>query len=117
MSGSYLPNGYHAEVDGLQTCNQALFHAGHGSLSECPLRSEQEIPIIKRPSVEDATIKPNSTTINEAFDRLREVVPSFPFEKRISKIETLRLSLSYIGSLLLLFCILTRLFRIAGRYP
>ncbi|CAG5112785.1 Oidioi.mRNA.OKI2018_I69.chr2.g6961.t1.cds [Oikopleura dioica] len=35
-------------------------------------------------------------TINEAFDRLRDVVPSFPFERKISKIETLRLALSYI---------------------
>ena len=35
-------------------------------------------------------------TINEAFDQLRDVVPSFPYERRISKIETLRLAISYI---------------------
>ena len=33
-------------------------------------------------------------------DQLRDVVPSFPFEKRISKIETLRLAASYIELLL-----------------
>ena len=33
------------------------------------------------------------STINEAFDQLRDVVPSFPYERRISKIETLRLAL------------------------
>ena len=39
-------------------------------------------------------------TINEAFDQLRDVVPSFPYERRISKIETLRLALSYIELLI-----------------
>merc|ERR1712235_229519 len=52
------------------------------------------------PNQHDINSSKNTMTINEAFDRLREVVPSFPFEKRISKIETLRLALSYIELLM-----------------
>ena len=88
-------------------CSSTLYHGeithqGNDTLSEYSLRSKQDISINKRGAPDELTgsIKPSSTTINEAFDRLREVVPSFPFEKRISKIETLRLSLSYIGTVL-----------------
>ena len=47
----------------------------------------------------DKDTKPPGT-INEAFDQLRDVVPSFPYERRISKIETLRLAISYIELLM-----------------
>ena len=35
-------------------------------------------------------------SINSAFEQLRAHVPTFPFEKRLSKIDTLRLAISYI---------------------
>jgi len=37
--------------------------------------------------------------INSAFERLKEVIPTFPFEKRLTKIETLKLAISYISML------------------
>ena len=35
-------------------------------------------------------------SINSAFEELRNHVPTFPFEKRLSKIDTLRLAIAYI---------------------
>jgi transcription factor 1a len=34
--------------------------------------------------------------LNEAFDRLRKRVPTFAYEKKLSRIETLRLAVTYI---------------------
>ncbi|XP_069717853.1 helix-loop-helix protein 13-like [Phaenicophaeus curvirostris] len=45
--------------------------------------------------------------INSAFDQLRCRVPTFPYEKRLSKIDTLRLAIAYIallGDILLSGC-------------
>eukprot|EP00090_Calanus_glacialis_P017874 TRINITY_DN27736_c0_g1_i1.p1 TRINITY_DN27736_c0_g1~~TRINITY_DN27736_c0_g1_i1.p1 ORF type:complete len:224 (-),score=65.09 TRINITY_DN27736_c0_g1_i1:156-827(-) len=36
-------------------------------------------------------------SLNEAFDRLRSKVPTFAYEKRLSRIETLRLAITYIS--------------------
>uniref|UniRef100_A0AAZ3PZ80 Si:dkey-34f9.3 n=1 Tax=Oncorhynchus tshawytscha TaxID=74940 RepID=A0AAZ3PZ80_ONCTS len=36
-------------------------------------------------------------SINSAFEELRCHVPTFPYEKRLSKIDTLRLAIAYIG--------------------
>lgn len=38
-------------------------------------------------------------SINSAFDELRGHVPTFPYEKRLSKIDTLRLATAYIALL------------------
>ena len=38
-------------------------------------------------------------SINSAFDELRCHVPTFPYEKRLSKIDTLRLAMAYIALL------------------
>ncbi|XP_055493589.1 fer3-like protein [Leucoraja erinacea] len=38
-------------------------------------------------------------SINSAFDELRCYVPTFPYEKRLSKIDTLRLAIAYIALL------------------
>lgn len=35
--------------------------------------------------------------LNEAFDSLRLRLPAFNYEKRLSRIETLRLAITYIG--------------------
>merc|ERR1712038_1899705 len=35
--------------------------------------------------------------LNDSFDRLRTQIPTFPYEKRLSRIETLRLAISYIS--------------------
>lgn len=36
-------------------------------------------------------------SLNEAFDQLREIVPIFAYEKKLSRIETLRLAIVYIA--------------------
>ncbi|XP_028317672.1 fer3-like protein [Gouania willdenowi] len=36
-------------------------------------------------------------SLNEAFDKLRRKVPTFAYEKRLSRIETLRLAIVYIS--------------------
>ena len=41
----------------------------------------------------------NMDSINSAFDELRIHVPTFPYEKRLSKIDTLRLAIAYIALL------------------
>jgi hypothetical protein len=38
-------------------------------------------------------------SINSAFEELRSCVPTFPYEKRLSKIDTLRLAIAYIALL------------------
>ena len=38
-------------------------------------------------------------SINSAFEELRLHVPTFPYEKRLSKIDTLRLAIAYIALL------------------
>ena len=38
-------------------------------------------------------------SINSGFEELRQHVPTFPYEKRLSKIDTLRLAISYIALL------------------
>lgn len=45
------------------------------------------------------TIFLNFSSINSAFDELRGHVPTFPYEKRLSKIDTLRLAIAYIALL------------------
>ncbi|XP_026804055.1 protein bunched, class 2/F/G isoform-like isoform X1 [Rhopalosiphum maidis] len=42
---------------------------------------------------------PVKISINSAFDELRGHVPTFPYEKRLSKIDTLRLAIAYIALL------------------
>eukprot|EP00092_Neocalanus_flemingeri_P104948 GFUD01134467.1.p1 GENE.GFUD01134467.1~~GFUD01134467.1.p1 ORF type:complete len:188 (+),score=53.37 GFUD01134467.1:63-566(+) len=41
----------------------------------------------------------NCTSINSAFEELRRHVPTFPYEKRLSKIDTLQLAIAYISLL------------------
>ena len=41
----------------------------------------------------------SASSINAAFEELRLHVPTFPYEKRLSKIDTLRLAIAYISLL------------------
>lgn len=38
-------------------------------------------------------------SINDAFEGLREHIPTLPYEKRLSKVDTLKLAIGYIGFL------------------
>ena len=41
----------------------------------------------------------SATSINAAFDELRQHVPTFPYEKRLVKIDSLNLAIAYIALL------------------
>ena len=62
-------------------------------------------PISSRPSSVQPRFQANvrerkrMLSINSAFEELRFHVPTFPFEKRLSKIDTLRLAIAYIALL------------------
>ena len=45
------------------------------------------------------TLNLSCSSINSAFEELRLHVPTFPYEKRLSKIDTLRLAIAYIALL------------------
>ncbi|KAI5641368.1 helix-loop-helix DNA-binding domain-containing protein [Phthorimaea operculella] len=47
----------------------------------------------------EASSEQDYHSINSAFDELRVHVPTFPYEKRLSKIDTLRLAIAYIALL------------------
>ncbi|KAF6197926.1 hypothetical protein GE061_007669 [Apolygus lucorum] len=53
----------------------------------------------KRMLRSDTCRPPVKISINSAFDQLRGHVPTFPYEKRLSKIDTLRLAIAYIALL------------------
>jgi transcription factor 1a len=40
-------------------------------------------------------------SINDAFEGLRHHIPTLPYEKRLSKVDTLRLTIGYINPILL----------------
>ena len=48
--------------------------------------------------------------LNSAFDELRKRLPAFTYEKRLSRIETLRLAMTYIGFMKVCFGVIALLF-------
>ncbi|XP_039276979.1 helix-loop-helix protein 1 isoform X2 [Nilaparvata lugens] len=94
--------------------DEVFFGAGGGSLAGggggggSPYRVQRQAANIRerkrmlrseprggRPQSERPPVK----IINSAFDELRGHVPTFPYEKRLSKIDTLRLAIAYIALL------------------
>ncbi|CAG9804642.1 unnamed protein product [Chironomus riparius] len=65
--------------------NSANYNSQHKN------NSRQQGPIRER--------KRTMSSINAAFDELRVHVPTFPYEKRLSKIDTLKLAIAYIALL------------------
>ncbi|KAI3381697.1 hypothetical protein SNEBB_004592 [Seison nebaliae] len=50
-------------------------------------------------SITDSNFNSGKSTINGLFDDLRKCIPTFPYEKRLSKIDTLHIAYSYISLL------------------
>ena len=48
------------------------------------------------PRMANAREKKRMLCINSAYEQLRKCVPTFPYERRLSKIDTLNLAISYI---------------------
>ena len=56
----------------------------------------RQTTLTSSPRVANVREKRRMLCINSAFDQLRRCVPTFPYERRLSKIDTLRLAISYI---------------------
>ncbi|XP_015231965.1 PREDICTED: fer3-like protein [Cyprinodon variegatus] len=75
-----------------------LDHPMSGSSRCCSSRSKRR-RIITGVQRQAANVRERKRmfSLNEAFDELRRKVPTFAYEKRLSRIETLRLAIVYIS--------------------
>ena len=60
--------------------------------------SDNQVPKVQRQAA-NVRERKRMLNINSAFEELRLYVPTFPYEKRLSKIDTLRLAIAYIALL------------------
>ncbi|XP_075210766.1 helix-loop-helix protein 13-like isoform X3 [Lycorma delicatula] len=72
--------------------NDEVFYTAGGGGGGSPYRVQRQAANIRER-------KRMLSSINSAFDELRGHVPTFPYEKRLSKIDTLRLAIAYIALL------------------
>ncbi|XP_071602317.1 pancreas transcription factor 1 subunit alpha-like [Heliangelus exortis] len=72
-----------------------------GSLTPISPHPHAPAPPAHRPQRQAANVRERKRmlNINSAFEELRCHVPTFPYEKRLSKIDTLRLAIAYIALL------------------
>ncbi|KAG9278956.1 fer3-like protein [Astyanax mexicanus] len=68
----------------------------HGSSHSGRSRRKRVITTVQRQAANIRERK-RMFSLNEAFDELRKKVPTFAYEKRLSRIETLRLAIVYIS--------------------
>uniref|UniRef100_A0A8C4N141 BHLH domain-containing protein n=1 Tax=Eptatretus burgeri TaxID=7764 RepID=A0A8C4N141_EPTBU len=77
--------------------------ASGGQSSAIPPGSCLRAPCLEPPAVQrqaaNVRERKRMLSINSAFEDLRRHVPTFPYEKRLSKIDTLRLAIAYIALL------------------
>lgn len=64
-----------------------------------PKQTTTKEVIKKRRLAANARERKRMTSLNVAFDKLREVVPSISSERKLSKYETLQMAQSYIAAL------------------
>ncbi|UYV84159.1 hlh-13 [Cordylochernes scorpioides] len=86
----------HTYLDSINTAafedpNECLSAGRRGSYIGDPYKSQRHAANIRE--------RRRMLSINTAFEELRLHVPTFPFEKRLSKIDTLRLAIAYIALL------------------
>lgn len=78
-------------VMGGQRCYSGVLH-GHTSKP----RRRRIITVVQRKAA-NVRERKRMFSLNEAFDELRRKVPTFAYEKRLSRIDTLRLAIVYIS--------------------
>lgn len=78
-------------VMGAQRCYSGALH-GHPSKP----RRRRLITVVQRQAA-NVRERKRMFSLNEAFDELRRKVPTFAYEKRLSRIDTLRLAIVYIS--------------------
>ncbi|KAK3511615.1 hypothetical protein QTP70_011681 [Hemibagrus guttatus] len=69
--------------------------AGESGIRETPRRKRVITSVQRRAA--NIRERRRMFSLNEAFDELRRKVPTFAYEKRLSRIETLRLAIVYIS--------------------
>lgn len=69
-------------------------HGAHGHHSKSKRR--RIITVVQRQAA-NVRERKRMFSLNEAFDELRRKVPTFAYEKRLSRIDTLRLAIVYIS--------------------
>lgn len=95
-------NGLYQDLTSISTARSDDFYALSPSTSS-PESAGNEKPkrkrVINTVQRQAANIRERKRmfSLNEAFDRLRRRVPTFAYEKRLSRIETLRLAIVYIA--------------------
>ena len=87
--------GEDVSVEGESSCTDEPLEMsefrGHRLLSHPPYKVQRHAANIRE--------RKRMLSINSAFEELRCHVPTFPYEKRLSKIDTLRLAIAYIALL------------------
>uniref|UniRef100_A0A3B5KH87 BHLH domain-containing protein n=1 Tax=Takifugu rubripes TaxID=31033 RepID=A0A3B5KH87_TAKRU len=78
-------------VMGAQRCYGGVFHGHPGKP-----RRRRLITVVQRQAA-NVRERKRMFSLNEAFDELRRKVPTFAYEKRLSRIDTLRLAIVYIS--------------------
>lgn len=81
-------------------CSKASGGAGHSSRSKATSSSSKKrkrVATVAQRRAANIRERRRMFNLNEAFDKLRRKVPTFAYEKRLSRIETLRLAITYIS--------------------
>uniref|UniRef100_A0AAV2K8R7 BHLH domain-containing protein n=1 Tax=Knipowitschia caucasica TaxID=637954 RepID=A0AAV2K8R7_KNICA len=73
-----------------------LAHQEPVRFSSCKAKRRRIINVVQRQAA-NVRERKRMFSLNEAFDELRRKVPTFAYEKRLSRIETLRLAIIYIS--------------------
>ncbi|XP_031633707.1 protein Fer3-like [Contarinia nasturtii] len=69
----------------------------NGNASVTPKKTRRRVASLAQRRAANIRERRRMFNLNEAFDKLRRKVPTFAYEKRLSRIETLRLAITYIG--------------------
>lgn len=81
---------------GLCTAELRAEHLVMGAHGHSKAKRRRIITVVQRQAA-NVRERKRMFSLNEAFDELRTKVPTFAYEKRLSRIETLRLAIVYIS--------------------
>ncbi|XP_053653691.2 protein Fer3-like [Cherax quadricarinatus] len=70
---------------------------GSGGVGSGGKKVRRRVPTMAQRRAANVRERRRMFNLNEAFDKLRRKVPTFAYEKRLSRIETLRLAITYIS--------------------
>ncbi|KAF5272914.1 hypothetical protein FQR65_LT04843 [Abscondita terminalis] len=85
----------------MQNYNQDCYKSGYDNRykrDKCPAQPGMDV-MKKRRLAANARERRRMNSLNDAFDRLRDVVPSLGNDRKLSKFETLQMAQTYIAAL------------------